>query len=365
MPRLLQIDVPVVTALLLLIVGCVAAAAPAAETCAAGRAHLDAEVHDEVGHTYAGDTSCFLQTRRLEIPEATSSVGDASCKERQNEFQRAFEMVDLPAAHDPCRTGKERCFISFALFCPGGKCSEVYSGGVLLNIKFAREIYPGWRVRIYTDGSLPAELSQQISSDTSEEVIVRGVQGNIAGMFWCFFATHDPKVDRVIIRDIDSLVNLRERATVNEWIRSGKKWHAIRDHPNHIVPLLGGMWGVMRKEGEEAAIPKSVIEGPARRGELAHYMMRKGGDQDFLAARVLPLATDLISHVSYFCNRFRPESTKPIPLPRRGPRDVIGYPNSYLEEDTLYQCNKTSQELMQSMAKGLTPLCRFNKDWTW
>jgi hypothetical protein len=60
-------------------------------------------------------------------------------------------------------------------------------------------------------------------------------------MFWRFLVADDPTVDRYIIRDADSRLNMREKLAIDEWIASGKKIHILRDHPNHgDFPISGG-----------------------------------------------------------------------------------------------------------------------------
>ena len=44
-------------------------------------------------------------------------------------------------------------------------------------------------------------------------------------------------------RDLDSRFGKREAAAVEEWLQSGAAVHTMRDHPQHGVPLLGGLWG--------------------------------------------------------------------------------------------------------------------------
>jgi hypothetical protein len=53
----------------------------------------------------------------------------------------------------------------------------------------------------------------------------------------------DETVDYFIIRDTDSRLNAREADAVNEWIQSGKIFHAMRDHKGHDIRVLAGMWG--------------------------------------------------------------------------------------------------------------------------
>ena len=62
---------------------------------------------------------------------------------------------------------------------------------------------------------------------------------DIFAMNWRFFPTLDPQVDVFISRDLDSRPNKREIAAVEEWLRSDKYFHVMRDHPAHGKTFLG------------------------------------------------------------------------------------------------------------------------------
>ena len=48
----------------------------------------------------------------------------------------------------------------------------------------------------------------------------------------------------VLIRDSDSRLNKREKELVDEWLASDKDFHIVRDHKDHVVPIMGGCFGV-------------------------------------------------------------------------------------------------------------------------
>ena len=65
--------------------------------------------------------------------------------------------------------------------------------------------------------------------------------------FWRFWAAADPTVERFISRDVDSRLMPRDAVAVAAWIRSGRGFHVIRDHPSHSnYPMSGGLWGAVR-----------------------------------------------------------------------------------------------------------------------
>ena len=54
-----------------------------------------------------------------------------------------------------------------------------------------------------------------------------------------FFPMLDPQVSHMVSRDLDSLLNDREGAAVQEWLKSDKAFHFMRDHPAHGIEILG------------------------------------------------------------------------------------------------------------------------------
>ena len=53
----------------------------------------------------------------------------------------------------------------------------------------------------------------------------------------------DNEFDRAISRDVDSALLARDGAAVREWVVSGRPFHAMNDHPKHLWPVMGGLWG--------------------------------------------------------------------------------------------------------------------------
>ena len=83
-----------------------------------------------------------------------------------------------------------------------------------------------------------------------------------SGLFWRFLVEDDPDVDIYLVRDADSVINVKERWAVADWLNSGKAFHVMRDNPQHSELMLAGMWGAhrgniggMRKRIEAASRP--------------------------------------------------------------------------------------------------------------
>jgi hypothetical protein len=45
------------------------------------------------------------------------------------------------------------------------------------------------------------------------------------------------------VRDVDSVLNVRERIAVDDWLASGRWFHIMRDWWSHTDLVLAGMWG--------------------------------------------------------------------------------------------------------------------------
>jgi len=188
-----------------------------------------------------------------------------------------------------------------------------YTIGVLRNAELAPAVYPGWKVRVYHDASVPSDVLSTLRQLGAELVDMQDRQmgGGIGGMFWRFLVAADPTVDRFIVRDSDSRLNPRERLAVEEWVASGLKIHSIRDHPNHDRPLNGGMWGGLR--GVVADMAEIVQQWSNR----DRYM----GDLDFLNKKVWPrpeVSGSQMAHDAYSCKKY-PNSR---PFPTRRPPDL-------------------------------------------
>lgn len=156
-----------------------------------------------------------------------------------------------------------------------------YCNGAIENARISNEIYPGWTVRVYHDTSVPQECVDKLKSLNAETVLIPHSRGQWDGLFWRFYPVSED-VERVIIRDTDSRLNWREKSAVDDWITSGYPFHCMRDHCEHNVPIMGGMWGVVG--GYIKDIQKMI--------ETWTDFYHKGTDQTFLERYIWPRVRD-------------------------------------------------------------------------
>jgi hypothetical protein len=186
---------------------------------------------------------------------------------------------------DPCMNGQENCVISFGMYATSDTSLAYYLRSLLLIRESIDIFYPGWRIRVYHDSSISFSDLAVARSRGVETIHIPNsdLTGNIAGMFWRFYVADDKSVDRYIIRDLDSDFSWRERAAVDEWLISKQPFHILRDHLQHGIPMLGGMWG-----GTKGMLPFSIQE-TCQHQECSKMAESKGGDQHFLTAKVWPV----------------------------------------------------------------------------
>ena len=238
----------------------------------------------------------------LNFQNVSSEVVEASIvteeKEELESLEKDKEYIKIIAA---LPKSDENRVISFGLY--GTK--DKYTIGAINNAEMVNIYFPGWKCRFYVTSDVPPEVITKLKGLGAEIEEIPTGMGYSSGMFWRFLVAGDPKVDRYIIRDVDSRLNARDRLAVEDWIDSKVKFHVIRDHVNHCLVMNGGMWG-----GVKGALPniKADILDWSSRDEYT-------ADLKFLEKVIWPeIKEQHIAHDSYCCDRY--PSTKPFPTRR-------------------------------------------------
>lgn len=129
--------------------------------------------------------------------------------------------------------------ISFSLWGSNRK----YTVGALENAYLAQYIYPNWVCVFFCDfNTVPESCINELKKYKNTQIIPIEQNLNWSGMFYRFLAAEFSNVS--IFRDCDSRLSERELYAVNDWLKSGKSFHIMRDHPQHSTEVMGGMWGV-------------------------------------------------------------------------------------------------------------------------
>lgn len=171
-----------------------------------------------------------------------------------------------------------------------------YLNGAITNAIVARYLYPGWTTRFYTDASTPPPFRDALVQNGAQVVMVEDLPADRFGLFWRFLVEDDPDVDIYLVRDADSVMNIKERWAVADWLTSGKAFHVMRDHPQHSELILAGMWGAHR--GNIGNMRKR-IEDIVRAGR--NVGNNSTLDQHFLRNVIWPIARNSVKiHDDYF-----------------------------------------------------------------
>jgi hypothetical protein len=178
----------------------------------------------------------------------------------------------------------------------------MYTNGAIINAQLVDEIYPGWKMRVYCSKDVTCKRKL---TKLGCEVIIMGESHNHSGMFWRFLAAFDQNISRVIFRDCDSRLNVREAAAVQAWEKSGLMCHAMHDHMHHRgLPLAGGMWGIV--------VPCLPLELRRDIELLGTRPQKRVKDMRYLAQNVYPLVKhSVMRHSSQVLHKW---TWKPFPV---------------------------------------------------
>ena len=191
--------------------------------------------------------------------------------------------------------------ISFSLF--GDE--PLYAAGALENVRLAAEFYPGWTCRFYAGASIePATVCEL--ADAGAQIADRSDRPeDWSALSWRFDSLADTTVQTHLFRDCDSRLNAREAAAVGEWLNSGADFHIMRDHPEHYLPMMAGMWGCTARGATR-------IVGMRGKPTVDPH---RYDDQVWLRDQVYPIArTDACIHDDF--HHFPNEQVRPFPTVR-------------------------------------------------
>lgn len=141
---------------------------------------------------------------------------------------------------------KQKKVISFSLYGTTSQYSNSrgFYKGIHVNYHLAKKLYPGWIVRVYMPFDEPAHIIDELSQIKDIELIL--VKTNICLRALRFLPHDDENVSVWLSRDLDSILNDRERVAVSDWLTNypTKELHIMADHVQHYWTIAGGMFGI-------------------------------------------------------------------------------------------------------------------------
>ncbi|ROM53285.1 hypothetical protein BK648_06940 [Pseudomonas poae] len=194
-------------------------------------------------------------------------------------------MPPLPSAQT-----RDKNVIAFSLFGADSKYCET----AVLNVIEQPQIYPYWTCRFYIDESVPPDVVERLIVAGAQVVHVDEQAHGWPGPMWRFLALQDEHLHRVLFRDADSVISIREAEAVEEWLHSDSRFHCMRDSATHTELMLAGLWGVVA-----GALPP--LQQMTQAFFSSDIKSRHFADQYFLRQYVWPYARQsLLQHDSMF-----------------------------------------------------------------
>lgn len=207
--------------------------------------------------------------------------------------------VDLPAFDPADRT---RNIIAMSLYGSDAR----YFVGARNNVIVSRYLYPGWTLRIYVDPDFSHHQRSELIREGAQIFEVGNWPAASHGLFWRFLVEDDEAVNIYLVRDADSVMNIRERMAVEAWLASDRAFHVMRDNPQHSELILAGMWGARR---DNIGQMQNRIDNFLSKAPIA--LNNATIDQQFLRQEIWPIVKhSVLCHDAYL--RFG--ETHPFPL---------------------------------------------------
>lgn len=204
--------------------------------------------------------------------------------------------------------------IAYSLYGTNARYTDVVSRVV----QNAKRVYPGWSVRIFVPADFNTVSLKNLNIDLCT---VRGSKCP-SPMWYRMYFLNDFPAEFTLVRDIDSLLTMRESRAVHKWMESGLDMHVMRDAKSgHDNAINGGMFGVRKT----ANVNWRLI--------LDTYVDKReyGADLNVLANAIFDRAVPkahILQHDSHTCVKWGAQ-----PFPDNDLDDGVHYVGEAVRED--------------------------------
>jgi len=129
--------------------------------------------------------------------------------------------------------------ISFSVW--GSAPSYFY--GLLDNCLIVKHKLPDFTCFVYHNNSLPNNIKDILEQLGNVRLIHMNNTNDKRNTMWRFLPAFYKNVNVFLSRDTDSRIEPKEIKAIQEWLKSDKNFHIIRNHPMHKRKILAGLWG--------------------------------------------------------------------------------------------------------------------------
>jgi len=122
--------------------------------------------------------------------------------------------------------------------------NQVYLEGAIINAKDKLSTYGNeWETWFYVYEDVPVNYVDELQQYADRIIPIKKDFHIKHGMFWRFLPILEKEVEYLIVRDLDSRTTQKEVLCVNDWLKSNKQFHIIRDGITHQMPFMGCSFG--------------------------------------------------------------------------------------------------------------------------
>lgn len=124
---------------------------------------------------------------------------------------------------------------------------NLYNYGLYENALLLPKIFPGWEMIIYYTKTANLKVIKELNNMENVKCFEIDIPDTFRNSMLRFMAGFAKNYDATIFRDADSRLLKRDFSAVQEWLKSNKPFHIMRDHPNHGNKISAGLWGVRNR----------------------------------------------------------------------------------------------------------------------
>jgi protein O-GlcNAc transferase len=187
---------------------------------------------------------------------------------------------------------------SFTLF---NGYTDKYYKGLLENLDLIKTHFPSWFAYVYIGNNVSEDFVEKLRGIQFVRVRMTGKVGFINTVDR-FYAIDEPDVELMMVRDTDSRIHWKDRWAIRDFLaRRVYGAHVIRDHEQHGMYMLAGLWGI-RKEvliKQQLSMKRLFDEWTPVIGNSGDQSdpLGFGVDQNFLACEIYKrIVTTLLVH---------------------------------------------------------------------
>jgi hypothetical protein len=141
--------------------------------------------------------------------------------------------------------------ISFCIYGDKSEKKQKYRRGLLENIDTINTLLPAFNIFIAAGSDVDDDYLDQIKS-TYKNIIIKKVEySGHQVTLERYLIFDDPAVEVLFSRDADSRIDDRDIWCMQEFMKSDAYIHMIRDHKEHTMPIMAGMCGFKKCNGNK------------------------------------------------------------------------------------------------------------------